>query len=199
MPSYRFASAEVTAEHRRSPVRAVELRVEIPKETTACGGLEFLQTAQIVGEFAIDCPTSENRLRPGQLVNLKLTGSDGRFTRPAVLLTRLARVEPVDAKTRRYIWEFLVPARPGHDPQGLFRREGEPPPPRPEEAPREFRGRWNRPPLPLKPIRELDPEATELSLGQLLEHLGATLDTPAVRFTAEGGIVLPTSEAGHGD
>lgn len=202
MPQYHFPAAELTAEHRRSPIVDLRLDVAIPKETAAAGaGPELLRgQIQVSGEFVQLCQKSESRLRPGQLVTLKLTGPDGRFAKPQALLTNLKAVEPHSALERKYRWEFLVPARPSHDPAGLFRREGEAAP-RPEEQPRRWQGKWNRPPLPLKPIQELDPAALEISVEELaaqLGALGAALDTPAVIFTAEGGFV-PTHPAAAAD
>lgn len=192
MRLYAFQTAEMTAEHRRSFVREVKLAVAIPKEAVngESIGPELLRgLVQVTGEFTLYCPSSECPLRPGQMVSLKLTGPEGRFTRPRVLLTRLANVRPVSPKERAYHWEFLIPAKPDHDPDGLFRREGEAVP-RPEEQPRRWTSGWNRPVLPLKPIQTIDPAAEELSLEQLLAQLGTVgtaLDIPAVVFTAEGG------------
>jgi hypothetical protein len=171
MPHFTFPTAELTAEHKRSPVRDVVLQVEVPENQS---------DLQVSGELAVDLLNMENRLRLGQMAELKLTATDGRFTRLSVLLIELKGIEAPAPKQRVYRWAFLVPVKPGHDPQGMFRRPGEPVP----EPP--------RPPTPtsLRPATlKDDPNAQEISLGELLTQMGADAFSNEVKFTSEGGFV----------
>lgn len=171
MPHFTFPTAELSAEHKRSPVRDVVLQVEMPENQS---------DLQVTGELAVDLINMENRLRLGQMVEIKLTAPDGRFTRLAVLLIELKGIEAPAPKQRVYRWAFLVPVKPGHDPQGMFRRPGEPEP------------QPLRPPTPMSPrpatLKE-DPTAQEISLGELLTQMGADASSTEVKFTSEGGFV----------
>ena len=171
MPHFTFPTAELTAEHKRSPVRDVVLQVEVPEKQS---------DLQVTGELAVDLINMENRLRLGQMADLKLTAPDGRFTRLVVLLIELKGIETPAPRHRVYRWAFLVPVTPGHDPQGIFRRPGEPMP----EPP--------RPPTPTPPrpaTLKNDPTAQEVSLGELLSQMGAAASSNEVKFTSEGGLV----------
>lgn len=123
-------------------------------------------------------------------MQLKLSSPDGRWTKADAVLTHLRDLQPMTTGMRDYRWEFLIPLKPEHDPSGWFRREGEPPPPP--------RARQEGPPLnqplagpmaklPLRPIQELDPNAREVALADLLMELGGVADAPPIRFTREGG------------
>ena len=175
MPHFTFTAAELTAEHKRSPVRDVVLQVE-PQEG---------DVPQVTGELAMDLVNMENKLRLGQVVELKLTAPDGRFTRVAVLLIELKGIDAPAPKQRTYRWAFLVPVRPGHDPQGIFRRADEPAPEQPWHqqpfAP------WDTSPRPA--TLGDDPQAQEISLADLLTHLGSSTSEASLKFTSEGGIV----------
>ncbi|HMP04359.1 MAG TPA: hypothetical protein PKD86_08240 [Gemmatales bacterium] len=192
MPRFHLPLAELTAEHRRSPIREVELDVNLPEaglaDAAAGPGPAFLQGgAQVEGQFLIDCPRSENRLRPGQLVAIKLTAADGRFSKVQFLLTELAGIQPKNEQERTYCWKFLVPGQPLSDAAGFFRRPGEPDPRAATLEPDASGTPW---PIRVpRPVQEVDPAAREVTLGQLLDLLGTTMDQPAVRFTAEGGFI----------
>lgn len=167
MPRFQFQQGELTAEHRRCFIHDIDLDVNLAEQPPAEGvGPELLRGGvQVEGAFTIPCPISDNRLRPGQLVVVKLTSPDGRFTKVQFLLTELKEIRPKNAQERDYRWAFLVPGRPLSDAVGLFHHPGAP------------------------AALHADPTAREVTLAELLERLGSTMDQPAVRFTAEGGFI----------
>lgn len=180
MPRYAFATAELLVEHRRHAVRDVTIDANL-SEHVAAEADRFTGPPEIEGELAMECAAGENPLRPGMMPLLKLTISDGRFTRVVVLLTELKQIETPQRMQRLYRWGFLIPRRPGSDGAGLFRRPGEPEPPRPAPIPT-----WSTP-RPPKSTLQADPEAFEISLEVLLATLGPTTALPPAKFTSEGG------------
>lgn len=194
MAQYHFPQAELWAEHQSHAIERLDLQVNIPAVATPAQTDAPQGLVSVWGSFSFLCKPSNCPLRRGQVVQLKLCSPDGRWTKADAVLTQILELTSAAAGVRDYRWEFLIPIKPAYDPNGLFRREGDPaPPPRGQgEAalpPWQLVGPMAR--APLKPVRELDPAAQELALADLLAELtvGESTQAASFRFTREGGIV----------